>query len=137
MLSLDQKILKVLQNERMNFSMRLNLLFTWATLILHEISGQAFQVFDVLDDWVVVAVKRENQAYQAAVKDISEAVDSTAMHIETAILQSLDLPSHIETIEFYEGPPQYMVEARPVFSLEQSRFSLDSLALIYRQMRAN
>ena len=80
---------------------------------------------------------RENQACQAAVKDISESIDSNAMHIETAILQSLDLPSHIETIEFYEGPPQYMVEARPVFSLEQSRFSLDSLALIYRQMRAN
>lgn len=62
MLSLDQKISKVLNAERENFSMRLNLLFTWATLILHEISNQAFQVFDVLDDWVVIAVKRENQA---------------------------------------------------------------------------
>lgn len=41
-LSLDQKILKVLNAERENFSMRLNLLFTWATLILHEISNQAF-----------------------------------------------------------------------------------------------
>lgn len=41
-LSLDQKILSVLHTERSNFSMRLNLLFTWATLILHEISSQAF-----------------------------------------------------------------------------------------------
>ena len=136
-LSLDQKILNVLQKERMNFSMRLNLLFTWATLILHEISSQAFQVFDVLDDWVVIAVKRENQACQSAVKEISEAVNNNEMHLETAILQSLDLGNHIETIEFYDGPPQYMVDARPVFTVEQSRFSLDSLTLIYRQMRDN
>lgn len=40
--NLDAKILKVLNIERQNFSMRLNLLFTWATLILHEISNQAF-----------------------------------------------------------------------------------------------
>jgi len=98
--------------------MRLNLLFTWASLILHEISSQAFQVFDVLDDWVVIAVKRENQACQAAVKEISEAVNDNEMHIETAILQSLDLGNHIETIEFYDGPPQYMVDARPVFTVE-------------------
>ena len=63
-LSLDQKILKILNTERENFSIRLNMLFTWASLILHEISSQASQVFDVLDDWVVIAVKRENQACQ-------------------------------------------------------------------------
>ena len=136
-LSLDQKILRVLNVERQNFSMRLNLLFTWATLILHEISSQAFQVFDILDDWVVIAVKRENQACQAAVKEITEFVLSSEMHIETVILQSLELPNYIETIEFFDGPPQYMVEARPVVNLEQSRFSLDSLSLIYRQFRAH
>ena len=90
-LSLDQKILRVLNTERQNFSMRLNLLFSWASLILHEISSQAFQVFDVLDDWVVIAVKRENTACQAAVREITEAVKDSQMHIETIILPSVDL----------------------------------------------
>ena len=116
--------------------MRLNLLFTQASLILHEISDQAFQVFDVLDDWVVIAVKRENYSCQQAVKEIREAVQEGVMHIETVLLESLKLSSHIETIEFYEGPPQYMVEAKPVVTLAEARFSLDSLNLIYRQLRA-
>jgi len=64
----------MLNAERANFSMRLNLLFSWATLVLHEISSQACQVFDILDDWVVIAVKRENQASQVAVKEIRQAV---------------------------------------------------------------
>ena len=97
--------------------MRLNLLFTWATLILHEISSQAFQVFDILDDWVVIAVKRENHSCQQAVKTITEVIDENVLHLETVILPSIDLKNHIEQLEFYEGPPQYMVEARPAYSL--------------------
>lgn len=137
MLSLDQKILRLLNTERINFSKRLNLLFTWASLILHEISSQAFQVFDVLDDWVVIAVKRENQACQQSVRDITDAVRDGHMHIDTVILQSLDLGNYIETIEFYEGPPQFMIESKPIFTLNQSRFTTDSLQLIYRQLRAH
>ena len=70
-LNLDGKILLVLNTERQNFSMRLNMLFTWATLILQEIANQAFQVFDVLDDWVVEAVKCENFACKQAEKEIT------------------------------------------------------------------
>ena len=84
--NLDQKILRVLNIERQNFSMRLNLLFTWATLILHEISCQAFEVFDVLDDWVVIAVKQENQSCQNAVKEIARRVEENEMNLDTVIL---------------------------------------------------
>ena len=59
------------------------------------------------------------------------------MHIEPVILQSLDLERHISTLEFYEGPPQYMIEVKPVYTIENARFSIDSLTLIYRQFRAH
>ena len=126
-LSLDQKILSILSKERENFSMRLNLLFTWASLILHEISSQALQVFDVLDDWIVIAVKRENSASRQAVKDIQQSVKDGQMHIEAVPLPSLDLERHIETIDFFEGPPQYMVESRPIYTVESARFNIDAL----------
>ena len=136
-LSLDSKIVSILNTERNNFSMRLNLLFTWATLILHEISDQAFQVFDVLDDWVVIAVKCENQSCQNAVKEIQGAVEENELHIDTILIQNTDLRKQIDTIEFYDGPPSYMAEAKPDYSIQASRSSLDSLSLIYRQLRAH
>ena len=40
--------------------MRINTLYSWAILILDEIQQQANRVFDVLDDWIVIAVKKEN-----------------------------------------------------------------------------
>ncbi len=39
------------------------------------------------------------------------------MHIETVILQGEDLDNLIDPIEFYEGPPQYMLESKQSFSL--------------------
>lgn len=92
-------------------------------------------MFDILDDWVVVAVKRENSACQAAVSEITEKVEEAEMHMKTVILPDQSLENHIERIEFFEGPPQYMVDARPVYTVEQSRFSVESLELIYRQLR--
>ena len=59
------------------------------------------------------------------------------MHLEPVTVQNLDLERHISTIEFYEGPPQYMIDARPIYSIEQARFSVDSLSLVYRQFRAH
>ena len=59
------------------------------------------------------------------------------MHLETVFLQSLELDRHIQTIEFYEGPPQYMAEVQTVLSIESARFSLESLSLVYRQLRAH
>jgi hypothetical protein len=59
------------------------------------------QVFDILDDWIVIAVKRENLACKQAEKEINEAVINGETQIETVILQSLDLHKHIQTIEFY------------------------------------
>ena len=53
------------------------------------------------------------------------------------MLNSIDLERVINTIEFFEGPPLYMTEARPNYSIEQARFSVDSLSLLYRQFRAN
>ena len=61
MVELDPRTLELLKTEKMNFNIRLNTLMTWAILILFETHKMSFQVFDVLDDWVVIAVKNENQ----------------------------------------------------------------------------
>jgi len=54
------------------------------------------------------------------------------MHLETLFLEKINLQRHIEVIEFHEGLPSYMVEAKPVYTIQQARFSQESLSLIYR-----
>lgn len=76
-------------------------------------------------------------ACKQAEKEITIAVEAGVSHLEAIILPGVDLESHIETIEFYEGPPQYMVEARPICALEQARLTLPQLELVYSQIREN
>ena len=84
----------------------------------------------------MIAVKQENQSCQNAVKELSRRVEDNQMHLDTVILQHTDLQNHIETIDFYDGPPSYMVQSKPNYALQCSRPNLDSLQLIYRQLRA-
>lgn len=93
-------------------------------------------MFDVLDDWVVIAVKQENQLCQNAVKQVRQAVQENKLQLDSVRLQSTNLQSNIETIEFYDGPPSYFSQAKPNYALHLSRVSLDSVQLIYRQLRA-
>ena len=69
-------------------------------------------------------------------KEISLSVQEGELHLDAIVLPHVDLGNLIDTIEFYEGPPQYMLEVKPPTTLEHTRFSLDSLDLVYRQMRS-
>ena len=136
-LSLEKLVLDVLVTERANFTMRVNTLFCWAILILDEIQQQANRVFHVLDDWIVVAVKKENQACQAAVKEITQLIQHGERTMDPVLLDDIDLLNSISQIEFEEGPPLYMNDVRPSENYADSRFDLPSLQSLYRQFRKN
>jgi len=57
LVKLEPAAAELLFKEQRNFNFRLNQLKTHCLLLLNEISIYAHQVFDVLDDWVVIAVE--------------------------------------------------------------------------------
>jgi hypothetical protein len=68
--------------------------------MLQEISAQANKVFDVLDDWIVISVKKENELSQRAVKELKSLVAERAAYMDSVLLGDLDLSSQIDTIAF-------------------------------------
>lgn len=54
--------------------------------MLEEINDKASQVFDVLDDWVVIAIKNENESVKKAINELHEAVKHDVQFLETIIL---------------------------------------------------
>ena len=71
----------------------------------------SFEVFDVLDDWVVIAVRKENEAAQEVIREIKSLINDGIPHIDSVILKEINLIRQISTIEFHEGPPLFMQEA--------------------------
>jgi hypothetical protein len=68
--------------------------------MLQEISAQANKVFDVLDDWIVISVKKENELSQRAVKELKSLVTERTAYMDSVLLGDLDLSSQIDTIAF-------------------------------------
>lgn len=77
-------------------------------MLLHEISIYANQVFNVLDDWVVIAVESENEGVQDVVRQIRAAVKTNQSYIESFIIKETNLFNLIQTVNFTEGPPLYI-----------------------------
>ena len=51
----------------------------------------SFEVFDVLDDWVVVAVRKENEASQEVVRNITDLINEGVHHIDSVIMRDTNL----------------------------------------------
>ena len=91
MVNLPSEKRRLLDVERDNFNMRLNSLKSWAVLHLEEIHIYSHQVFDVLDDWVVIAVKSENSACQDVLKEIKQEITDGSSYLEPKILREDNL----------------------------------------------
>jgi len=61
MSGLDQQSVDIITAERNNFNIRVNTLKIYAILLLEEIQFYSNQVFEQLDSWIVMAVKKENE----------------------------------------------------------------------------
>lgn len=57
-------------------------------------------MFDVLDDWVVIAVESENEGVQEVVRQIRQAVKTNQSFIESFIIHDANLLNLIDTIDF-------------------------------------
>lgn len=59
-INLERASLEIITREKDNLFLRINMLQVWAVLMLQEISAHSNKVFDVLDDWIVISVQKEN-----------------------------------------------------------------------------
>lgn len=64
----------MLNLEHQHLLYRLKMIMTWITLKLKEFNIYSSQVFDILDDWIVVAVEEENAEVQTAIQKLKEAI---------------------------------------------------------------
>lgn len=96
--NLDLRSKELLSIERQNFNVRLNLLVSWTLFMLFEIHKMSYQVFDVLDDWIVIAVRTENQIAQKAINEIKSKVSKGVQHIDTIFLKDADMERRIDLV---------------------------------------
>lgn len=137
LINLEHKQLDIINAEKQNLFVRTNMLIVYCLLILQEISVHSNKVFEVLDDWIVVAVKTENDLAQQAVREIQAMIAQKKTFMDSVILGESDLASKIETIPFEEGPPLYMQEHTQSFGLADRRIDTKTLRELQRVFKAN
>jgi hypothetical protein len=57
--------------------------------------------------------------------------------MDTVLINNIDMANHIEMISFEEGPPLYLKEYNPSFSLVDKRLTLENLHNLYDMFDSN
>jgi len=131
----------ILTQEMNIFVYRLALINSWAMVILDEISSNSSEVYDQLDDWIVIAVQEENSITQQVMSAIKESIQNELTRIEEyqTSLSTLSLMGKINIRQFSNNEvPKYLKNLLvPTDQIESIRFSSDQLRSLYCQMRFN
>lgn len=75
----DEPTKHILKSELESVVYRLNLMRTWILLKVKEFNQFWRQLYEVLDDAILIAIKLENDATQAVVKSIGEHIEEVAL----------------------------------------------------------
>lgn len=107
---------------------------TWTKFKLIEFHTVFMQMYDVLDDWIVIAVEKENEQAQEIIRNLKEHIISKSPYLDhfRFKVDTLELINEVNTIEFYS---QIEVPHRPSLDMLQSRFSVENLRNIYNEFR--
>lgn len=97
-INIEQRQLDIIVKEKDNLFIAINTLLVWGNLALQEIALHSNKVFEVLDDWIVVSVKAENDLCQSAVRDLKQLVKAKEINIDSVLLGRMDLEAQIQTI---------------------------------------
>lgn len=60
-------------------------------------------MYDVLDDWIVIAVEKENEQAQEIIRNLKEHIISKSPYLDhfRFKVDTLELINEVNTIEFY------------------------------------
>jgi len=123
--------------EKECFLYRLNTVRVWLQYKLDELKGNAEKVYDVMDDWVVDSVKKENEVTQKCLLELREQImgEVPRMNHSLLILERVDITSIVTPLDFDPTVPSHLIP--PPGDLLSNRFTLDQLKQWHSDMKEN
>jgi hypothetical protein len=73
--SYDEEMRTALKNEKTKFKFRMTQLKLWAENTLTKMRKLANQIYEKLDDWIILTIKTENEALNQVIKKLRDHVD--------------------------------------------------------------
>ena len=122
-----------LRNEKSKYKFRITLLKHWGVEFLKKLRSQANQIYNKLEDWILLSIRSENQALSKVTDILRNSIEREEKIKYELSLDVFDVIINKDVQNYIELPPE-LSPAKEVMTHE--RFNIDQLTIFNHELEA-
>ena len=123
---------EALTNEKAKYRYKITLLKHWGIFVLTNIRKISLSVYDKLEDWIILAIKAENEALNQLTFMLKENIEKEEKIKYELALETFDIIINMDVQNYIELPPQPL-PAKEV--IDHNKFNITQLRILMEELQ--
>ena len=128
----NEELKQALNNEKAKYKYKITLLKYWGILCLQNIRKLSLSVYNKLEDWIILAIKAENEALNQLTTMLKENIEKEAKIKYELALDTFDVIVNMDVQNYIELPPQPL-PAKEV--IDHNKFNITQLKILMEELQ--
>ena len=127
----SEELKQAMSNEKAKFKYKLTLLKYWGILCLKNFRRLSLTVYNKLEDWIILAIKAENEALNELTIMLKENIESESKIKYELALDTFDVIVNMDVQNYIELPPKPL-PAKEV--IDHNKFNIVQLKILMEEL---
>jgi hypothetical protein len=127
----SEELKQAMSNEKAKYKYKLTLLKYWGILCLKNFRRLSLTVYNKLEDWIILAIKAENQALNELTVMLKENIESESKIKYELALETFDVIVNMDVQNYIELPPKPLP---PKEVIDHNKFNIVQLNILMEEL---
>ena len=128
----NDELKQAISNEKSKFKYKLTLLKYWGIYCLKNFRRLSLTVYNKLEDWIILAIKAENEALNELTVMLKENIESESKIKYELALETFDVIVNMDVQNYIELPPKPL-PAKEV--IDHNKFNIVQLKILMEELQ--
>lgn len=127
----DEEMKEALLKEKAKYRCRITMLKNWGIKYLKNLRKQANEIYSKLEDWIILAIKAENEALNQLCTVLKKHIEDEQKIKYELELDTFDIKINMDVVNYIEEPPK-LLPAKEV--IDQNKFNIQQLNILIGEL---
>ena len=127
----ETEMKSALNLEKAKFRCRVTLLRNWGIKYLKSLRKQANEIYSKLEDWIILAIKAENEALSQLSYILKKHIEDEQKIKYELELDTFDIKINMDVVNYIEEPPK-LLPAKEI--IDHNKFNIQQLNILINEL---
>ena len=128
----EEEMKQALSNEKAKYKYKITLLKYWGISTLKNLRRLSLSVYNKLEDWIILAIKAENEALNQLTEMLKENIENESKIKYELALDTFDVIVNMDIQNYIELPPK-LLPAKEV--INHDKFNITQLQILMEELK--